>query len=1164
MKILFIQINRKDFKVKRTSFGFFLNFAILFSLVFSPLSPLFIYNAEAAFNKQINYQGKLTTSANIAVANGTYNMEFKLYDSTPSVIWTETRTNANRVQVTNGLFSVMLGEVNALTSVDFNQALTLSVNIGGTAVSPSWDGEMSPRKKLGAVPAAVESERVGGFTPSQTPTLNNIPVLSAGALTVTGSINSPTFDASSAVAMNLGIATQTALTIGRVGANTTLNGAVVNINSNATSALNITSGTTGALTLDSGTTGTINIGTGTLGKTINIGTNNTTADTIIIGSALDTIRIAKFTTDGFLKTNSANGTLSVDTNTYLTTTSAGTTYVPYTGATSNVNLGTYTLTTPTVLGGSTTTSPLTFQTTSAAGTTGADMHFKVGSNGGTEAITNLNSGFVGIGYTSPSERLDVNGNIKINNATDRLILGNTFTIQSAATAGASWRRGFIGSNLYWNESAGNWQSYNAGGGDVAGISFDNGGMSIIARDGYTQPRTFTTAEVSAMANMTFLTNGNVGIGTTSPTAQLSQKSTTATESATVGSEITNSTGWTTTGWTGSYNSFTHTIGNTTPLSRTMVTSNGQKYQVSWTVTGRTAGSFQLTLGGVTSIYPGPFTGTSAYGPTATGNGNLIFTPTTDFDGTISNISVKLITGTYTPSYTLQDNTGASVFGINSSLASQNNILIGDPVRMTTGTSNILLGRNSLTNNTSGYGNIAIGSGNLDAVTVGVNHIAIGLNNLTSVKNESADIAIGNSVLQSATGGSNIGMGYWTMRLLTTGAYNTSIGTYSGTDMTTGSYNTIYGYSTGRYLADGTTANQTPNNATYLGAYTRSGAANTTNEIVIGYNAIGNGSNTTTIGSSSTLRTYLAGLNLKAGTATAGTAPLKFTSGTLLTTTEAGSIEFLNDAYYGTITTGAGTAGARKQFAFTSDLTGGYVPYTGATGNVNLGANTLIANVVNIGIAGRLSAPAWDSGTLAIIGGSNNSGGITLQTTVGAVNQDRLTILNNGNVGIGTIAPSRKFEIVSSDAEIMLMRGTSYGNGLLLQDYTAGASLIGYDGSAYNAIELRATTGAGSQLNLATSGNVGIGTTDPVGKLEISSASDWLYVTDTTAMAAGVGGKIRFKGFQGLGGSPANFAEISGIKENSGENSAQGSLVFMTNNDSAGRKNENNFWGKCGY
>ncbi len=53
------------------------------------------------------------------------------------------------------------------------------------------------------------------------------------------------------------------------------------------------------------------------------------------------------------------------------------------------------------------------------------------------------------------------------------------------------------------------------------------------------------------------------------------------------------------------------------------------------------------------------------------------------------------------------------------------------------------------------------------------------------------------------------------------------------------------------------------------------------------------------------------LHLKAGTATANTAPLKFNSGTLLGTAEAGAVEFLTDAFYGTITTGA----ARKTFAF---------------------------------------------------------------------------------------------------------------------------------------------------------------------------------------------------------------------------------------------------------
>lgn len=150
MKILFSHTKNISL-LKKT----FIYFYIFFS-VFFPLSV-----SEATINKQINYQGKLTTSAGVAVTNGTYNMEFILYDdptlSGVHILWTETRTGVDKVQVTNGLFSVMLGEVTSLAGVDFNQTLYLGVNIGGTG-TPGWDGEMTPRKKLGTVPSAVVAE----------------------------------------------------------------------------------------------------------------------------------------------------------------------------------------------------------------------------------------------------------------------------------------------------------------------------------------------------------------------------------------------------------------------------------------------------------------------------------------------------------------------------------------------------------------------------------------------------------------------------------------------------------------------------------------------------------------------------------------------------------------------------------------------------------------------------------------------------------------------------------------------------------------------------------------------------------------------------------------------------------------------------------------------
>ena len=112
--------------------------------------------ALAQANPEINYQGKLTDTSGLAVPDGDYDITFALYtvDSGGSPIWEEVRTGATQVSVQNGLFSVMLGEVEPLTSVDFNQTLYLGVTID----PGSGESEMSPRKVLGTVPAAFEAQ----------------------------------------------------------------------------------------------------------------------------------------------------------------------------------------------------------------------------------------------------------------------------------------------------------------------------------------------------------------------------------------------------------------------------------------------------------------------------------------------------------------------------------------------------------------------------------------------------------------------------------------------------------------------------------------------------------------------------------------------------------------------------------------------------------------------------------------------------------------------------------------------------------------------------------------------------------------------------------------------------------------------------------------------
>jgi len=100
------------------------------------------------------------------------------------------------------------------------------------------------------------------------------------------------------------------------------------------------------------------------------------------------------------------------------------------------------------------------------------------------------------------------------------------------------------------------------------------------------------------------------------------------------------------------------------------------------------------------------------------------------------------------------------------------------------------------------------------------------------------------------------------------------------------------------------------------------------------------------------------VTIRAGTATAGTAPLKFTSGTLLTAPEAGAMEFNNNFLYFTITSGT----VRKKIALYDDSSGanGDLYYRDSTGNFIRLAATSDGKTL------RLSGgvPAWSDATLA--------------------------------------------------------------------------------------------------------------------------------------------------------------------------------------------------------
>ena len=115
--------------------------------------PLRTPAAAGTSTGTIAYQGRLA-NADGNPLTGTYNMIFRLYDvaSGGAPLWTEQWTGSNGVQVSDGLFNVMLGSLTLIPQdvITGHNSLFLGITVG-------TDDEMTPRVQLGSVPFAVQA-----------------------------------------------------------------------------------------------------------------------------------------------------------------------------------------------------------------------------------------------------------------------------------------------------------------------------------------------------------------------------------------------------------------------------------------------------------------------------------------------------------------------------------------------------------------------------------------------------------------------------------------------------------------------------------------------------------------------------------------------------------------------------------------------------------------------------------------------------------------------------------------------------------------------------------------------------------------------------------------------------------------------------------------------
>jgi hypothetical protein len=296
--------------------------------------------------------------------------------------------------------------------------------------------------------------------------------------------------------------------------------------------------------------------------------------------------------------------------------------------------------------------------------------------------------------------------------------------------------------------------------------------------------------------------------------------------------------------------------------------------------------------------------------------------------------------------------------------------------------NVGVGYQALYSNTEGSSNTASGVSALYSNTEGSSNTASGVSALYSNATGYYNTASGVEALYSnTTGDGNTANGYAALYSNTTGDTNTANGYLALYYNTTGTNNIAVGKNAGTYITGGVTNNTVTDNSVFLGQNTKALASGQTNQIVIGYDATGLGSNTAILGNSSITKTQLRG-DVGIGT-DEPSGNLHISSGTSEDCLLIIEADIDNNDENDT-----------PQIWFKAD------------GGINEGLIGLNNNTLDL--INNVSA----SGGIRFLTGSTDNTDTTTPYT-GAT--ERMRITSAGNVGIGTGTPAQELDVVGNIA-----------------------------------------------------------------------------------------------------------------------------------------------------
>ncbi len=734
------------------------------------------------------------------------------------------------------------------------------------------------------------------------------------------------------------------------------------------------------------------------------------------------------------------------------------------------------------LGSGGSVSPSSYSYITGGGAGQAQLNFFVGSTS-SPSITLTNSGKVGVGTTSPVDPFHVigNGRFMTSGSSEYLTVGT-----------------YDSNNAYLRYATFNVSRF------VTGVDASDGKYKI------------GTGNDFSATKFAIDTNGNVGIGTTSPISVL------------------------------------HIVASNATISLQSTTTNGFSGQNMYDSNGNLAASFQYG-NSAASVFPNAmFLGTRI------ANAPVIFISGGSASGGSTNERMRIDSngnvgiGTSTPSYPLDvsgfintdKNSGYKMDGLTVlySTSTQQSVFVGQGAGA---------GIVSSAATTSVLRNTAMGYLALNLATSTGSNTAFGARTLSNVQsgaqsfNGTANTAVGaGSGFSVTTGFGNSSFGESSGGAVTTGAANTSLGYRAGNNITTGSNNVAVG---GFTTAVGALfSNQTGSNNVAVGA---AALAGTTSVSISSNTAVGHLAGFNMQGNNNTLLGYQAGYDMSTGSQNivVGYYP----------TTNVGITTGSNNILIGQdLRTGLSQTGSNQlnigNLIFATGLGSGS---TLSTGNVGIGTSTpgqkldVVGNIRLTG-TGSNSIEFYDSTNaangpqvLSSITGINTvnhgSGALQFFTAMNNTLTEAMRIDRTGNIGMGTTSPGSKLSVqgdgyfggnltatgtlnvlgtgsstFASDLTVNGDNGRIYGNYLFTDPGSAGSTTLrlGTQGVARLLLSSADATFTGNiipngdntktlgtlaarfnGLNIGTgnstfAGNVGIGTTTPNQKLVISGTS----------------------------------------------------------------------------